>query len=189
MDLTNVQRDFGSDVVLAGGLFLPLAIALLWVRGSWLRRSGDARPWRSAVLETMFVGYVVAVAAVTLVPKAYVEEYQGSRIDWRLWSSDLTYAPERVQVLANLVLLAPIPVLWLLRSYPRIRLGSALALCVIVPAGIEAAQGSVVAGRVAALEDVLVGAAGAVAATMVTTLLLRRWRAARGAPSDTVVQV
>lgn len=112
-----------------------------------------------AMTEGAALAYGVVVSAITLMPKAYVDA-NAQNIVWDAWTSDLTYGPQRAQVLANLVLLAPLVFFHIVRFRPRRPCLVGIVVAVILPVAIEVAQATIVPGRIAAVEDVIVGAAG-----------------------------
>lgn len=174
MDVTNLFRDFGYDVAIIALVGAPLALAIIGVRWRWLRHHTAPRPLLDATLEASIAVYAAAVGVVTLVPKAYVEESQ-ARISWDLWASDLAYGPERTQVLANFVLLAPLVVLGMLRLRThRSFVVGGFVTAVLLPIIIELAQAYVVPGRVASVEDVIVGASGGVLGAACVWAVTRR---------------
>lgn len=175
MDLTNIVRNFGSDALLVTIPAVPLLALFVFFRARRLRRGGAAAPTSAALAEAVLIGYGAAVAAVTMIPQDYGSE-QSQRFDWSAWTSDLTYAADRTQVIANVVLLMPLVALALVRFWSGRPLRAGIALSLALPAAIELAQGSVIPGRVAALEDVLVGSAGGLVATLATALLLSQLR-------------
>ncbi|WP_028656513.1 hypothetical protein [Nocardioides sp. J54] len=95
MDLTNVVRELGDDLALLVTLTAPAGLVLVLVRARVLRRRGSATAVADAVLEAGLLGWALAVASVTLTPKNYVELVPGSPVDWRWWSSDLSYEPHQ----------------------------------------------------------------------------------------------
>ncbi|MFC7500927.1 VanZ family protein [Nocardioides sp. GCM10030258] len=190
MDPTNLVRDFGADLALLALVAVPAGAIAVGIRARFLRRAGSTTPLWVASSEVLLLGYVLAVAVVTLTPKAYVDLQYQPRIEWSLWESDLTYGPERAQLLGNLLLLVPVPILVLARFRPRKQMLVGLAVSALVPLGIEGAQAFAVRGRVAALEDVLVGAAGGALATLIVVpasrLLQRRASSIKGVERDEV---
>lgn len=164
MPLDNMFRAFGSDLMDLLVVALPLLAIVVLARKSWAGRSPHRRrySWIDALSEAGILLGLACVAMVTLVPSGLPDDGP-KRIQWAVFASDITYRPELTQVLGNLVLFTPIGFFVALRYGRRLALVAALVL----PLAVEATQHLMVAGRVATLEDVLLGAVGCAIAAVV----------------------
>src|SRR4051812_29207503 len=110
-----MTRAFGDDVALMLALAAPAVAVYVVVRWLLLRRS-RSHPLLAAVVEAAAAAYAACVGAVTLIPSGLGDPRQ---VDWRLFSSDLGYAPERTQVAGNLLLFAPLVAFLMIAISPR----------------------------------------------------------------------
>ncbi|MFT3874763.1 MAG: VanZ family protein [Nocardioides sp.] len=179
-------RVFGGDLLEVVILGLPAAVVIVGVRWLMLRTN---RPQRQALLDAVLEAGIVlnvgAVASITLMPEPYTEVQK--RVVWEPWTSDLAYGPERVQVIGNLILLAPLVLFLLLRLRPSRRLAVGVTLSVALPLAIELGQATIIAGRVASIEDLILGAAGGLLGTGAAAALaprLERWATPQAVPDD-----
>ena len=168
--LTNMFRAFGADALLVAVIALPLLVVYVAARSRALARR-YTHPRFIAALEAIIGLAAIGVAVVTLIPSEAASDAPHS-IDWSLLASDLSYAPERTQVLGNLVLFMPLLAFLTIRTATRRPLRLSIPFAVVLPALVEFLQYAVVAGRASTLEDWFLGSLGGVVAAGIGTVLL-----------------
>jgi hypothetical protein len=169
--IDNITRTFGDDVVFL--LTCAVPVLLVYVGLRWWRLHGRRQsPLLVALVEAFALGYAVCLAGVTLIPEGSRGDYPPI-VAWAPFTSDLGYPADRTEVLGNLVLYAPLvcTVVLLARPHRPMRFGVLVAWA--LPALVEIVQYLAVPGRVAAVQDCLVGAAGGVVGAALAAVLPR----------------
>jgi glycopeptide antibiotics resistance protein len=144
------QRAFNDSlfIALAAGLSLCLLYAVIRLR------SRRVPPATKAMAEAGFLLSTCGVLMVTLLPTPG----PGNVIEWVPFS-DLSSSARRAQIVANLLLLAPSGFLGVI-AFSSLKTRKTLVLfAVITSLSIETAQWLMPLGRVASVEDVLLGTA------------------------------
>lgn len=148
---------------------LPLGLLATW-RGRVL--SGRASyPYRRAVGEVAIVAYLVVVVGVTL----FGPEASGRAVDLDVLSGDVSSDSFRKQMIGNILLFVPLGICIGLARPEVLRPRWIAPLAMSAPVLAEAAQYISNSGRVASVQDVVLGAVGAALGMLVARLLVTRW--------------
>jgi VanZ family protein len=130
---------------------------------------------RRTALDVALLAAALAVAALTLTPAGGTGWAWGAPLtELRWYATGLASEATRLQLLGNLLLLAPLAVLAVLRRPGLATAGRLTAAAVAVAGGIEVLQWALPLGRVVSPVDAALNATGAVLAGLVAARL-RGW--------------
>jgi hypothetical protein len=148
---------------------LPVAALVVWA----LARRRRPAPWRTSLAEVGMVYGSVPLVSLTLMPGAYAGLVPG-RLSLVPFQDLATMTP--LGIVGNLLIMAPLGAFAPMRFAALASLPRVLALGAGCSVLIETAQYVFQLDRVSSVDDVLVNAAGAVLAALLTR---RWWRTAR----------
>lgn len=170
--------DTFNGVVLMTLVALPLAALAVWALAYRRRAAGVAAAWRTSLAEVGMVHGTVPVLWLTLMPGAApgTAPVRVSLVPLR----DLV-AMGPLGIVGNLLVFAALGAFAPMRFAALASLPRVLALGAGCSVLVETAQSVFRLDRVSSVDDVLVNAAGAVLAALVTR---RWWRSTAEAPSD-----
>jgi hypothetical protein len=144
---------------------------------SWRERARGARAER--LLRVTLVVYVLAVAAALLAPSSDVQDQiaqQVGDLGVRLGFSPETASRNHAEVLLNIAVLAPVPLLGSL-LWPRVRWRYWIGGALLVSVGVELVQGLLLPDRTPSVRDVVTNTVGAGVGAVLGTGIRRlgRW--------------